>query len=52
MILLLNIKDTVKQINKVVNKDSKFLVQWSNANKIYLDAAKTEVVIFKKEKTF
>ena len=41
---LLNIKDWVKQINKVVNKDLKFLVQWLNANWISLDVAKTEVV--------
>ena len=50
MILLLNIKDSFKQINKVVNKDSKFLVQWSNANKISPDATKTEVVIFRRKK--
>ena len=47
---LLNIKDSVKQINKVVNKDLKFLVQWLNANKISLNIAKTEVVIFRRKK--
>ena len=47
---LLNIKDSVKQINKVVNKDLKFLVQWLNANRISLNEAKTEVVIFRKKK--
>ena len=45
---LLNIKDSVKQINKTVNKD--FLVQFLNANKISLNVAKTEVVIFKRKK--
>ena len=49
-IYLLNIKDSVKQINKVVNKDLKFLVQWLNANRISLNVAKTEVVIFRREK--
>ena len=48
---LLNIKDSVKQINKVVNKDLKFLVQWLNANKISLNVAKTEVVIFRRKKS-
>ena len=50
MILLLNIKDSVKQINKVVNKDSKLLVQWSNSNKISLDAAEKVVDIFGRKK--
>ena len=31
---LLNIKDSIKKINKVVNKDLKFLIQWLHANKI------------------
>ena len=47
---LLNIKDSVKQINKAVNKELKFLVQWLNANKISLNVTKTEVVIFKRKK--
>ena len=42
--------DSVKQINKVVNKDLKFLVQWLNATKISLNVAKTEVVIFRIKK--
>ena len=29
---LLNIKDSIKKINKVVNKDLKFLIQWLHAN--------------------
>ena len=40
---LLNIEDSVKQINKVVNKDLKFLVQWLKANKISLNVAKATV---------
>ena len=47
---LLNLKDSVKQINKVVNKDLKFLVQWLNANKTSLNVAKTEVVILRRKK--
>ena len=43
---LLNIKNSLKQINKVANKDLKFLVQWLNVAKI----AKTEVVIFRRKK--
>ena len=50
MILVINIKDSVKQINKVVDKDLKFLVQWLNANRISLNVAKTEVVIFRRKK--
>ena len=38
------------QINKVFNKDLKFLVQWLNANRISLNVAKTEAVIFKRTK--
>ena len=47
---LLNIKDSVKQINKVVNKNLKFLAQWLNANRISLNVAKTEDVIFRRKK--
>ena len=47
---LLNIKVSVKQINKVVNKDLKFLVQCLNANRISLNVAKTEVVTVKRKK--
>ena len=45
---LLNIKDSFKKINKAVNKDLKFLIQWLHANKIYLNVAKTEVIIFRR----
>ena len=48
---LLNIKDSFKKINKVVNKDLKFLIQWLHANKIYLNVTKTEVIFQKNEKT-
>ena len=47
---LLNIKDSVEQIKKVINEDLKFLVQWLNANRISLNVAKTEVVIFRRKK--
>ena len=30
---LLNIKDSIKKISSVVNKDLKFLIQWVHANK-------------------
>ena len=43
---LLNIKDSVKQTNKVVNKDLKVLVQWLNANRFSLNET-AEVVIFR-----
>ena len=43
-------KDSVKQIDKVVSKDLTFLVQWLNANRISLNVAKTEVVIFRRKK--
>ena len=47
---LLNIKDSVKKINKVINKDLKFLVQWLSANIISGSVAKTEVVILRRKK--
>ena len=47
---LLNIKYSIKKINKVVNKDLKFLTQWLNANKIYFNVAKVEVIIFRRQK--
>ena len=46
----LNIEDSVKHINKVVNKDLKFPGQWLNPNKISLNVAKTEVVIFRRKR--
>ena len=47
---LLNIKDSVKQINIVVNKDLKVLAQCLNANRISLNVAKTEVIFRRKKK--
>ena len=38
------------KINKVANKDFKFLIQWLHANKISLKVAKTEVIIFRRKK--
>ena len=47
---LLNIEDSIKKINKGVNKDLKFLIQWIHANKIFLNVAKMEVIIFRRKK--
>ena len=47
---LLNIKDSVKQINKVVKSNLNFLLQWLNANRISLNVTKNEVVIFRRKK--
>ena len=44
---LLNIQSSIKQINKTVNKDLKQRALWLNANKISLNVAKTEFVLFK-----
>ena len=44
---LLNTIDSVKQINKVANKSLKLLDQWLSANRISLNVAKTEFVIFR-----
>ena len=41
---LLNIQNTTSNINTSLNKDLKF---WLNANKIALNVAKTEVILFK-----
>ena len=43
-------KDSVKQTNKVLKKDLTILVQWLNANRISVNVAKTEVVIFRRKK--
>ena len=44
---LLNIQITNSKINRVLNKDLKELSFWLNANKIALNVAKTEVILFK-----
>ena len=49
---LSNHKDSIKKkINKVVNKDLKFLILWLHVNKISLNVAKTEAIIFKRKKS-
>ena len=47
---LLNIKDSLKKIKKVVKKDLKFLFQWLNTNRISLNVAKSEVAIFRRKR--
>jgi len=44
---LLHFNKSLKSLNKKVNLDLKFLWHWLNANKIALNSAKTEYVIFK-----
>ena len=44
---LLNVKQSIKEINKFLNKDLKILLHWLNANKISLHITKTEVIIFR-----
>ena len=46
---LLNIQSSIKQINRTLNKDLKQLALWLNANKISLNVAKTEVILFKRK---
>ena len=43
---LLNIQSSIKQINRTLNKDLKELAVWLNANKISLNVAKAEVILF------
>ena len=45
----LNIKSTIKEINKYVNKDLRSLLNWLNANKSFLIISSTEVSIFKRK---
>ena len=44
---LLCLSNSIKKLNKLVNTDLKYLVNWLNANKISLNVKKTEMVIFK-----
>ena len=44
---LLNVKQSMKEINRFVNKDLKSFLHWLNANKISLNVTKTEVNISK-----
>ena len=41
------INKSLKKINKYINHDLKLLTQWLRANKISLNASKTEIVIFR-----
>ena len=45
--MLLNIQSKISKINKNLNKDLKEISSWLNANKIALNVAKTEVILFK-----
>ena len=47
---LLNINSSAKRIQKQVNIDLKLLYKWLLANKISLNCAKTEMIIFRKPK--
>ena len=47
---LLNIKDSIKNISKEVNKNFQFLIHRLHANKFSLNVAKTEVIIFRRKK--
>ena len=44
---LLNYNNSVKRMNKQVNKDFKNLTNWLNANKICLNISKIEVSLLK-----
>ena len=44
---LLNIQNKISRINKILYQDFKELSFWLNANKIALNVAKTEVIVFK-----
>ena len=44
---LLYVGKSLKQIQKYVNFDLKFLCQWLKANKISLNASKTELLVFR-----
>ena len=44
---LLNIQNAVSKLNRSLNKDLKELLFWLNANKITLNVAKPEVILFK-----
>ena len=47
---LLNYNNLVKRMNKQVHQDLKNLTNWLNANKIFLNVGKREVVSFKSSK--
>ena len=43
---LLRLGNCTKKLNKLVNADLKYLVNWLNANKFSLNVKKTEMVTF------
>ena len=43
----LNMQDSMHVINRTLNKDLKKLSFWLNANKIALNVAQTEIILFK-----
>ena len=47
---LLHCNSSTKKLNRLVNLDMKHLSVWLNANKIFLNAQKTELVIFKQKR--
>ena len=44
---LLLTENSLKKLNKHINRDLKFVVQWIRANKLSLNTGKTKIVIFK-----
>ena len=44
---LLVVEKSLKQLNKKVNRNLKLTVEWVRANKLSLNANKTEIIIFK-----
>ena len=44
---LLYTNNSIKKLNKILNKDLKNLTNWLNANKISLNVDKTEMILFK-----
>ena len=43
----ITIQDTIRDINRTLNKDLRELSFWFNANKIPLNVAKMEIIVFK-----
>ena len=44
---LLLTENSLKKLNKHINRDLKFVVQWIRANKLSLNTGKTKIAIFK-----
>ena len=47
---LLYTNNSTKKLNKLLNKNFKNLTNWLNANKIYFNVDKTEMILFKSTK--